>query len=162
MKYRVFCCFAPALKSPIIATITELQAEISMEACFSLAVQEETQKQAQAQELLFHHENGRNARTSEVGTSSRIKTFPFSCSLFNVFLVQMEPEAREINVLSYFYLSSSQSTRSRFVRSLTKIVKADRNFEERFSETVRQFPVIYDNGRIYKELVLVDGFFLHR
>ena len=40
-----------------------------------------------------------------------------------------------------FFLSTTQSTRS----TLTKMAEAERSFEERFSETVRQCSVIYDN-----------------
>ena len=36
----------------------------------------------------------------------------------------------------------NQSTRSKFVRVLTKMVQ----YEKVFSEAVRQFPVIYDKG----------------
>ena len=49
-------------------------------ALFSLAMQEQAQKQAQEQEILFRRENGLVSRTrSEASTSAGIKTFPFSC-----------------------------------------------------------------------------------
>ena len=68
--------------------------------------------------------------------------------------------------LSYFFfISYNQCTRSKFVRSLTKRAEAERSFEERFLETVRQFPVIYDNTEFvfiqHKELALGLASFLH-
>ena len=43
-------------------------------------------------------------------------------------------------------MSANRSTRSRFVRGLTKMTEAEGSFEEMFSETMRQFPAVYDNG----------------
>ena len=48
--------------------------------------------------------------------------------------------------LSYFVLSTNQTTRPRFVPSLTKMAEAEGSFKERFLETVRQFSVLYDKG----------------
>ena len=52
---------------------------------------------------------------------------------------------QEQGTLSSCFLSTNQSTRSRFVRALTKMVEVEGKFEERFAETVRQqFPVIHN------------------
>ena len=56
--------------------------------------------------------------------------------------------------LSYFCYQKAQSTFSRFVCSLTKMAEAEESFEERFSETVRQFPVIYDTRILLLPLFL--------
>ena len=44
--------------------------------------------------------------------------------------------------LSYFFLSTNQSTRSRFVRSPTRLTEA----EKRCEESGATVPVIYDDG----------------
>ena len=50
-------------------------------------------------------------------------------------------EARARNLLELFFYQ--QVIRSSFVSDLTKMAEAEGCFEERFSETVRQFLVIY-------------------
>ena len=47
-------------------------------------------------------------------------------------------------MFSSYVLSTNQRGRSRFVRSLTNMAEIEGSFEERFSETVRQPPLIYD------------------
>ena len=53
-------------------------------------------------------------------------------------------QLRARNVIELF-LSTKQITRSWFVRSLTKMADEEGSFEEMFSETVLQFPVINGN-----------------
>ena len=45
--------------------------------------------------------------------------------------------------LRFFFLPTDQRTCSGFVRGFTKMAEAEGSFEERFSETVRYFLVIY-------------------
>ena len=101
------------------------------------------QAQRQAQELLFHRKNGFDARTRNITiTSARIKTFPFL----------------ELALVLALHFSRENGTHEERTRNLSEIffIKAlvpglfvviPRLWRpKRFSETVQQVPVIYDNG----------------
>ena len=65
---------------------------------------------------------------------------------------------QEQGMFSAIFLSNNQSTHSRFVSSHSKWAEAEGGFEERFSETVRQFPVIYDKGYLLVRVLVLSCF----
>ena len=60
--------------------------------------------------------------------------------------MKTEHETRARNALSYIFNNQSKLTHSWFVRGVIITAEAEGSFEERFTETVRRTPVIYDSG----------------